>query len=327
MNKNGPGRVPGFDAEGIWLRCNLHAHTTNSDGFLAPAQLVQLYDQAGYDVLAISDHDQLTPHPEVDTDLILLSASEISLRAPQTHGPLHVLALGIERMPAVDRGATLATATAAISEAGGIAVIAHPWWSGLRPDELEPYEGVAAIEIFNAGCEVEQGRGHAAQFWDALLAGGRGHGGIATDDHHLPGTDTFRGWTMVRAAERTAGAVMAALRAGDYYASTGPAILGIEFEGNDLVVETSPVAAVSAVSRAPYGARVNAGSHGLNRFGRSDLFAGGRRSGDVDGELLTRVRFTMPASRRVSYIRVQVEDGHGRYAWSNPILMDGNGGD
>jgi hypothetical protein len=114
---------------------------------------------------------------------------------------------------------------------------------------------------------------------------------------------------------------MAALRAGDYYASTGPAILNVEFDGDDLVVETSPVTAISAVAQPPYGARVNAGSHGMNRFGRSDILLGGRRSGAVDGELLTRVRFPLPVERPFNYVRVQVEDGLGRYAWSNPITM------
>ena len=40
----------------MWLRCALHAHTTNSDGELAPELLVRHYEWAGYDVLAITDH-------------------------------------------------------------------------------------------------------------------------------------------------------------------------------------------------------------------------------------------------------------------------------
>jgi histidinol phosphatase-like PHP family hydrolase len=40
------------------LLCELHAHTTWSDGALAPAELVDLYGRAGFDVLAITDHAQ-----------------------------------------------------------------------------------------------------------------------------------------------------------------------------------------------------------------------------------------------------------------------------
>jgi hypothetical protein len=36
----------------VWLRGNLHAHTTLSDGQLPPEQVIAAYEQAGYDFLA-----------------------------------------------------------------------------------------------------------------------------------------------------------------------------------------------------------------------------------------------------------------------------------
>ena len=39
-----------WDTEGTWLRCQLHAHTTNSDGEPTPEGLVEHYARAGYDV-------------------------------------------------------------------------------------------------------------------------------------------------------------------------------------------------------------------------------------------------------------------------------------
>ena len=45
-----------FERDGSWLRCALHAHTTRSDGELSPDELVRLYDDAGFDVLAITAH-------------------------------------------------------------------------------------------------------------------------------------------------------------------------------------------------------------------------------------------------------------------------------
>src|SRR5262245_6185123 len=41
------------------LKGNLHAHTTFSDGVLAPHRLVEEYERLGYDFLAITDHDDL----------------------------------------------------------------------------------------------------------------------------------------------------------------------------------------------------------------------------------------------------------------------------
>ena len=45
-----------FLQKGAWLKCALHAHTTNSDGELPPADLVRHYEEAGFDALAITDH-------------------------------------------------------------------------------------------------------------------------------------------------------------------------------------------------------------------------------------------------------------------------------
>ena len=38
------------------LLCELHAHTTWSDGALTLPQLVDLYGRSGFDVLAVTDH-------------------------------------------------------------------------------------------------------------------------------------------------------------------------------------------------------------------------------------------------------------------------------
>jgi hypothetical protein len=42
-----------------YLRGNLHAHTTFSDGVLPPQSLIAEYEALGYDFLAITDHDDL----------------------------------------------------------------------------------------------------------------------------------------------------------------------------------------------------------------------------------------------------------------------------
>src|SRR5579862_4586775 len=38
------------------LLCELHAHTTWSDGLFSPRELCDLYGRSGFDVLAITDH-------------------------------------------------------------------------------------------------------------------------------------------------------------------------------------------------------------------------------------------------------------------------------
>ena len=54
---------PPFQGRGEWLKCQFHAHTTNSDGEATPEGLAEHYARAGFDVLAITDHWHVTEHP------------------------------------------------------------------------------------------------------------------------------------------------------------------------------------------------------------------------------------------------------------------------
>lgn len=314
------GEMPFDGNDGVWLRCALHAHTTQSDGWLDPVVLRRYHAMAGYDVLAITDHDMFTPDPEGPDDLILLGGTEISLIAPVSRGPLHLLGLGITAMPRVSETTSLADACLAVRACGGVPFVAHPVWSGLLTDEVAGIEHAAGIEIYNASCAVEQDRAHADAHWDLWLSRGLRLGGIATDDLHYPGYDAFRAWTMVHARERSRDAVIEALAAGRYYATTGPRIESLSIEGGRLTVRTTPARAISALANPPYGARVNAGHHELTyHSGRMRTPDGQTFEGLIDGDQLTGASFQIhPAAR---YCRIVVEDDHGRRAWTNPIWL------
>src|SRR5215471_19467712 len=85
-----------FEGEGIWLRCALHAHTTNSDGEMAPDMLVRHYDWAGFDVLAITDHWVRTVERSTRGLLVIPS---VELNALAGGHDSHVLALGVTADP------------------------------------------------------------------------------------------------------------------------------------------------------------------------------------------------------------------------------------
>src|SRR3989442_12843913 len=87
-----------FREEGSWLRCALHAHTTNSDGELGPDMLVRHYEWAGYDVLAITDHWCRTAEPGTKKLLVIPSA-ELDANAPAQQNNAHVVPLGLEADP------------------------------------------------------------------------------------------------------------------------------------------------------------------------------------------------------------------------------------
>ena len=331
MTSTAGGIAPWDGADGVWLRCQFHAHTTESDGWLSPEMLRRYHAQAGYDVLAITDHDRLTEIPAPhrshggDDGLLVIGGTELSLKSPESGGPLHVLGIGVDVMPQIrdEQTSTLAEAAAAIRGAGGLAYIAHPWWSGHRADELGDFSGVTGVEVFNAGCETEQGRGNSEAQWDLWLSAGHRLTAIAADDLHTPGFESFRAWTMVHAAERSREAVLAALAAGRSYATTGPRISTIAVDGEALHVRSTPARSITVLAQPPYGARVNAGHHEIAFFGSRLATADGHGGeGIIEGDWLTGADFPrLAGAAGLRYVRVVVTDPHGRSAWSNPIWL------
>ena len=146
-------------------------HTTNSDGELAPRALARHYERAGYDVIALTDHWHRSEAPS-STDFVVLPGVELNCLLPEDRDG-HVLGIGIERDPTELEGERrdLEATGDWIVAAGGVAYLAHPYWTGARAGGIELPPSVTGIEVFNAGCELEVGRGLSSVHWDELLAG------------------------------------------------------------------------------------------------------------------------------------------------------------
>jgi hypothetical protein len=304
--------VTPFDEDGVWLRCALHSHSTNSDGELAPDKLVRHYEWAGFDVLAISDHWVRTASPSTDKLLVIPSA-ELNALAPTREDEAHVLALGLDADPVVPEldFAPLQDVVSWITENGGVPYLAHSYWSGLRTDRWEACEGLVGIEVWNTGCELEVGRGDASLHWDEALERGRLFYGLVTDDSHHPGYDSGFAWTWVRAAEKSQAAVLDALRTGSFYGSTGPRVDTVELTDGDVTVSCSPAASVTLYTGRARGARVNAGRLGYPCHGEIV-------ERDEAG-LITAARLERPF--RQPYGRVEVAAPNGTKAWTNPLWI------
>ena len=298
-----------FEGDGVWLRCALHAHTTNSDGELAPDMLVRHFDWAGYDVLAITDHWVRTVERSTRT-LLVIPSTELNATCGSSEDDAHVLALGVEADPEPpDSFAPLQEVVDWIREHGGLPYLAHTYWSGLRTEQWDACEGLLGLEVWNSGCELEIGRGDSSIHWDEALERGASLQGLATDDSHHPGYDSGFAWTMVRAAERSQEAVLEALRAGSFYGSTGPTIESVEVDGNAVVVRSSPAQSVTLVSSRHRGARANAGRLGYPN-GSTIL------ERDSAG-LITACRLEKPPL--APFGRVVVSDTRACRAWTNPL--------
>jgi hypothetical protein len=297
--------------DGLWLKCALHAHTTRSDGELAPKELARHYERAGYDVLAITDHWKITS--AANDDILVIASVELNCILPGARDG-HVLAFGVSasgqevRELAGDH-AGLETTADWVEGHGGIAFLAHPYWTGVTPGTFELPDNVTGIEVYNAGCELEVGRGLSAVHWDELLEAGRLCTAIATDDSHHPGFDSDLAWTWVRVPERSRHAVLTALVNAAFYSSTGPLILDVRRDADTFVVSCSPCRSVTLVSGKAMGAAVHVGPLGYRHRGRE-------LQSDGNGDVVQAQLDIPPAAR---HVRIEVVDASGKKAWANPI--------
>ena len=306
-------RTSPWCTDGEWLRCALHAHTTESDGELAPDLLARHYERAGYDVLAVTDHWKRT---EAMAERILVIPSvELNCILPGARDG-HVLGFGIDCEPGeleslAEEYADLQRTADWIEQHGGVAYLAHPYWTGVTPGTLELPPNVAGIEVYNAGCELEIGRGLSVVHWDELAEAGRLCPAIASDDSHHPGFDSDLAWTWVRVGARSAEDVLAALAGGISYSTSGPVLKDVARDGDAVDVACSPCRSVTLVSGKSIGAAVNAGRLGY-------VYRGRVLATDDDG-LVVRARLEIPPAAR--HVRVEVTDAVGKKAWANPLSV------
>ena len=182
---------------------------------------------------------------------------------------------------------------------GQFVVLAHPVWSRMEPEEIRALKDFDAIEVFNTGTECLCHAGRADVYWDMLLREGKRVLCIACDDTHEKAdkSDRFGGWIMVNAPELSKGAILNALRTGNYYATMGPQLHEVYLEDGVVHVECSPCSEVHVVTYPPRG-----------------------KAHYAKGEPLEKVDYTLKGGE--SYIRVECVDEKGCVAWSNPIFLD-----
>jgi len=132
-------------------------HTTASDGWPSPQELVDHAGGIGLDLIAVTDHDTIegalraAEHASRRTKLEIVIGEEVSSRDG------HIVALFIEKK--IRPGMSAAATVHAIHDQGGLAVAVHPFWRTQRRTRSGRVHGVGwlaaelefdAVEIENA---------------------------------------------------------------------------------------------------------------------------------------------------------------------------------
>ena len=307
-----------FSTPGRFWRGNLHTHSNLSDGGMTPEAVIAAYRRNGYDFLQLSEHflDRFG-WPIADTRAFRSNAfttligAELHAMATSVGELWHVLATGLplDFAPpgAGETGPQLARRA---RDAGAFVAIAHPAWSQLSEADGVALDAAHAVEVYNHGCAVETDRGDGFHLLDRLSNLGRRLTAIATDDAHFNHgeRDAFGGFVEVKAESLEPEALLAALKAGQFYASQGPRFHDIRVSREEIVVETSPVDAVA-------------------------LLTGTSRALHVAGAHVTRAVFELASSAKKAWIdtgpdawfRIVAIDAAGRRAWTHPIWVDALG--
>jgi hypothetical protein len=294
-----------FDRPGRFWRGNLHTHSNRSDGGSPPDQVSRLYQEAGYDFVAITDHFRGEyGFPLTDTRALRTSTFTTllgaELHAPRTEisAEWHIIAVGLPLgFPPPDSAESGPELARRARVAGAFIGMAHPAASLLTLADAESLDAAHAVEVYNALSAWED-RGDSWHLCDLLL--GRGHrlSVYAADDAHFQPQDPpgCAAWVQVRAESLDPAALLAALKAGHYYASTGPEIHAIRLHNGSITVQCSPASRVLVTGCVP-GKQVQAGN------------------------ALTECSLPLDMFQVSAYVRVTVVDATGQRAWSNPIWL------
>lgn len=309
---------------------HVHARPSGDSRTSVP-DVIRWYESRGYDWIALTDHNRVSevdgatagrPAVRVPAQgLIVLAGIELTYNParciPKGHPSgrcrIHVNLLGPtarpegkvswglgqklpdERLPKYQAALELQKVF------GGIAQVNHPqWYWGMTGELLAELarRGVRLVEVANVQFEKwnrgDKDHPSMEAVWDAALAAGVTVWGVASDDaHHYDGGGKWPaggGWVVVK-ARREPQAILDALAAGRFYASTGVVLDRAEVSAGELVVE------VAATERLPH---------------TIEFIENGARVAAVKERVARR---PLP---RTGYVRAVVTRDDGKRAWVQP---------
>ena len=290
-----------FEGEGVFLKGNLHTHTTATDGKLTQEEILTRYAAAGYDFLSITDHYLYTNRNA--EELILFPGVEINYDDKEHYSFDHIVGVLLDPDGGYPDGLEVAPYPPAapwsvqrmideLRSTGHFVIYAHPSWSRRDLTSLAHLEGYDAIEVYNTCCDLV-GAGYADQHYDSLILHGKRPFAVCTDDTHTEDC-LFGGWVCVKARERSREAIAEALRAGRFYTSQGPEIYDYVLKDGIVTVDCSPASAVRFIT--------------YDHWGKT-----------VRGNGITHAQFRLRGDEYA--LRIEIVDEKGLRAFSQPLYF------
>lgn len=289
------------------MKIGLHIHTNVTDGRESPEKAAEIYKEAGYDAVVLSDHWAWRESGEIN-GLRIISGAEYNNQNDGTYkdgfgndatqGVFHILGIGAKTEPKPKSRVNAQHFIDAIHEAGGIAILAHPAWSLNSVEQVKALSGFDATEIYNTVSGVHaSNRAYSGAIVDMLANEGIILPLTAADDTHYYDNDCAVSYIM---ADVTGGDsdddILNAVKSRNFYATQGPEI-HIKKNGDGTVsVRCSTVSFVSFYSNSAFNPKRN-----------------------VYGEDIIMATYTPSTFEK--WVRAEVTDKDGKRAWSNIILL------
>ncbi|MBN1816495.1 MAG: CehA/McbA family metallohydrolase [Sedimentisphaerales bacterium] len=287
-----------FEQQGQWYKAAFHVHTTTSDGDVdVPTRLAQ-YRDLGYAIVAVTDHWKTNDLSGFSDEKFLAINGMEAHPQTRTGAPAHhLVCLNLPHPFELDRKLQAQELVDNVIQVGGKVIYAHPYWTAHTIEEMSEIKGYIGVEVFNAVCQIRWGKGFGNVHWDQTLNKGWALPAVATDDVHSS-KEIDVGWTMIKARGLGKAEVMEAIAAGSYYASCGPTVEDFHIKDGVVGIQSSPAVQI--------------------RF-QFDRAGGGRVFNAKEGQTITSAQWKLPTNSPPGWIRAEVIDRQGRYAWTNPL--------
>lgn len=203
------------------FKANLHCHSNRSDGKLSPEALKQAYQERGYQILAITDHEAPKSHAALSEDgFLLLTGYEAYIRpdshcaynifAPEIHlnlfardpdnesivcfNPYYCKYISEEEKESLRkvgsqrvREYTVDYINAFIQTArdhGYLVSYNHPVWSMESEERILAYEGIFSMEMVNGSSHIVNNLEYNGPLYQKLLQAGKRIFVHSSDDNH-----------------------------------------------------------------------------------------------------------------------------------------------